>query len=112
MELAGNLFERVVMVGNPTGRLFDGAHGDGALATDGNANGTALQYWPGYNAGSQEILSPGQTGFSAIITGSGSRGTNCGDEGPGYTAIRIYGATGYSIRYYWVGIRCGRTEGS
>jgi formylglycine-generating enzyme required for sulfatase activity len=51
MELSGNLWERPVTVGNATGRAFDGANGDGALATNGNANGTSLQYWPGYSAG-------------------------------------------------------------
>ncbi len=40
MEMSGNLWERCVTVGNPAGRSFTGANGDGALTTDGNANMT------------------------------------------------------------------------
>ncbi|WP_420459279.1 SUMF1/EgtB/PvdO family nonheme iron enzyme [Neolewinella sp.] len=38
MELSGNLWERVVNVSTPEGRAFTGQHGDGALATNGEAN--------------------------------------------------------------------------
>ncbi len=43
MELSGNLWEKVITVGNSTGRAFTGAHGDGALDGSGNANAS---YWP------------------------------------------------------------------
>lgn len=43
MEMAGNLWERVVTVGTPLGRTYVGNHGDGTLATDGTAN---VQGWP------------------------------------------------------------------
>jgi formylglycine-generating enzyme required for sulfatase activity len=47
MELSGNLIERPVTIGNVTGRAFTGAHGDGLLASNGDANtGT----WPGTDA--------------------------------------------------------------
>lgn len=46
MELAGNLTERVVSIGHPTGRQFKGTTGDGVL----NANGFATNAdWPGYS---------------------------------------------------------------
>ncbi|MCP9234817.1 SUMF1/EgtB/PvdO family nonheme iron enzyme [Lewinella sp. JB7] len=35
MELSGNLGELVVTVGDPVGRLFSGAHGDGTLSSSG-----------------------------------------------------------------------------
>ena len=43
LELSGNLWERVVTVGNADGRVFTGAHGDGALDSDGRAN---VSNWP------------------------------------------------------------------
>lgn len=102
MELSGNLWERPVTVGNSTGRAFNGANGDGALATNGNANGTSLQYWPGYSAG--EI---------AGVTGSGS-GFRGGSWTPGTTAARVsgrtYAANGYTSRDYAYGARCARTS--
>lgn len=47
MELSGNIYERSVTVGNSTGRAFTGAHGDGVLDSNGDANGSV---WPGTNA--------------------------------------------------------------
>jgi formylglycine-generating enzyme required for sulfatase activity len=43
MDMSGNLWEQTVTVGNATGRLFTGAHGNGALATNGNADALT---WP------------------------------------------------------------------
>ncbi len=43
MELSGNLWELIVSVGNANGRLFDGGHGDGALAANGDYD---VSYWP------------------------------------------------------------------
>ena len=43
MELSGNVRERVVTVGNASGRAFTGAHGDGTLDSNGRANATN---WP------------------------------------------------------------------
>ena len=45
MELSGNLWECVVNISTPQGRAFTGQHGDGALATDGEAN------TPGWSVG-------------------------------------------------------------
>ena len=44
MEMTGNLWEVAVSVGSPEGRAFTGIHGDGALATNGDANSS---FWPG-----------------------------------------------------------------
>ncbi len=38
MELSGNVYERAITVGNPVGRAFNGAHGDGNITTAGAAN--------------------------------------------------------------------------
>ena len=38
MELSGNLYERVITVGLPEGRVFDGGSGDGILSVSGLAN--------------------------------------------------------------------------
>jgi formylglycine-generating enzyme required for sulfatase activity len=43
MEMSGNLWERVVTVGNTTGRSYEGEHGDGELSTLGLGNETS---WP------------------------------------------------------------------
>jgi uncharacterized protein (TIGR02145 family) len=44
MELSGNVVERVVTVGNETGRSFTGLHGDGMLTEEGFGN---VADWPG-----------------------------------------------------------------
>ncbi|MEM9929627.1 MAG: SUMF1/EgtB/PvdO family nonheme iron enzyme, partial [Bacteroidota bacterium] len=55
MELTGNVYERVVTVGNPEGRAFNGEHGDGLINSAGRATVTS---WPteglglGYRGGS------------------------------------------------------------
>ena len=47
MEMSGNLWERPVTVGNPTGRGFTGANGNGLLSATGDADASN---WPGINA--------------------------------------------------------------
>lgn len=47
MEMSGSVIERPVTVGNAAGRSFTGLHGDGVLATTGDAN---VANWPGANA--------------------------------------------------------------
>jgi formylglycine-generating enzyme required for sulfatase activity len=47
MELTGNVAERVITVGNTTGRSFTGSHGDGTLDGGGDAN---VGSWPGTNS--------------------------------------------------------------
>jgi formylglycine-generating enzyme required for sulfatase activity len=43
MELSGNLWERVVTLGNATGRTFSGVHGNGTLTTGGASD---VAGWP------------------------------------------------------------------
>ncbi|MCK8482238.1 SUMF1/EgtB/PvdO family nonheme iron enzyme [Psychroserpens algicola] len=61
MELSGNLYERVITVGIPEGRIFQGDHGDGILSVAGEAN---VPNWPdgatgiGYRGGSHANTAP------------------------------------------------------
>lgn len=48
MELSGNVYERAISVGNPEGRAFTGAHGDGTIPGTGRHNVTG---WPDGNVG-------------------------------------------------------------
>lgn len=47
VEMAGNVWERVVSVGNATGRSFTGLHGNGALSAAGGAD---VSLWPADDA--------------------------------------------------------------
>ncbi|OGV64056.1 MAG: hypothetical protein A2283_05095 [Lentisphaerae bacterium RIFOXYA12_FULL_48_11] len=47
MELNGNMWDLVIVLGNTAGRCFSGLHGDGKLDVSGNANVTG---WPGIDA--------------------------------------------------------------
>jgi hypothetical protein len=58
MEMSGNLYERMVSVGNANGRLFNGLHGDGELSINGNGNVTN---WPGFTGG--EITGVAGSGY-------------------------------------------------
>jgi formylglycine-generating enzyme required for sulfatase activity len=67
MELSGNLWDRVVTIGNATGRDFTGLNGNGQLSPNGFANQTL---WPGISG--SEV-----TG----ATGSGFRGGDWNSPG-------------------------------
>jgi len=96
MEMSGNLWERVVTIGNADGRAFTGNHGDGQLYVDGNAWG--VPSWPGYIG----VTVTGNTGH-------GLRGGSC-ETGNEYarTSNRTYGATVY-VQSSGHGFRCVRT---
>ena len=47
MEMSGNVWERPVTIDHVNGRAFTGTHGDGVLATAGDADAST---WPGGNA--------------------------------------------------------------
>jgi len=47
MDMSGNLWERVVTIGNPKGRAFTGKTGDGYLTVDGHSN---MANWPNNSA--------------------------------------------------------------
>jgi len=73
MDLSGNLAERVVTVGNVTGRLFAGSNGDGSLSSDSGCEGNANQSdWAGIDG----VASCGITGAD----GSGFKGGSWKDE--------------------------------
>ncbi len=76
MDLSGNLRERVVTIGNVTGRNFIGSHGDGLLATVSGFEGNATQAdWPGIDP----ISAKGITGAD----GSGFKGGGWDDQSDG-----------------------------
>ena len=73
MELSGNLKERVVTIGNATGRAFTGSHGDGVLTTTTGFEGMATNVdWPGIDG----QVERGVTGAA----GSGFRGGSWADS--------------------------------
>lgn len=51
MEMSGNVAERLVTVGNSTGRAFTGTHGNGVLDATGNADATTWPSTDGVGAG-------------------------------------------------------------
>jgi formylglycine-generating enzyme required for sulfatase activity len=105
MELSGNLWERVVTVGNATGRSFTGTSGDGSLSANGNANGAngqPVSDWPGWVDATDEV-----TG----VTGSGFRGGSWSPI-PAYECVsnRNNAASIDLERYNHFGGRCARTS--
>ncbi len=97
MEMSGNVHERSVTVGNPTGRLFDGLNGDGLLSVNGNAN---VNNWPGF--------------LSGEVTGSTGSNNRMGNYALNSNYIRIsdriYGVYTISGRNLTIGFRGVRTS--
>jgi hypothetical protein len=92
MDLSGNLWEIPVTVGNPTGRAFDGLHGDGALDSSGNAN---VANWP----------------VNGTAVGSGLRGGNWNyNSGNARVSDRYNAANALINRVSYYGGRCARTS--
>ncbi|MCX6162951.1 MAG: SUMF1/EgtB/PvdO family nonheme iron enzyme [Ignavibacteriae bacterium] len=88
MEMSGNLWERPVTLGHPTGRLYTGIHGNGALTSDGNADvtnwppyglarGTGFRGGDWYNSDSDLRVSD-RRGASDV---QANRSSNCGGRG-------------------------------
>jgi len=105
MELSGNLWERCVTIGNPSGLSFEGTHGDGLLTSLGNATNTD---WPGIDAAPAN----GVTGAS----GAGFRGGSWYDSNDRLmVADRGWAARTDNMRsvsgsnYWGYGGRCCRT---
>jgi len=103
MELAGNIAEHVVSVGNTAGRLFQGTHGDGELSDASNYEGNATNTdWPGADA----VADRGVTGAS----GSGLRGGSWADADTKLrTSDRSGASTNDSSRSSQYGFRAVRT---
>jgi len=65
MDISGNLKERVVTVGNYTGRLFEGwSHGDGKINASGDADAST---WPGTNADGAGFRGGGWKDSSSLV---------------------------------------------
>jgi formylglycine-generating enzyme required for sulfatase activity len=95
MELSGNLWERPVTVGTNAGRIFRGTHGDGVLASDGNATNNAD--WPSWSTGA----------------GAGYRGGGWDNaSGAARGSDRYYAAIAGASRYYNIGGRAARAAPS
>ena len=87
--MSGNVSERTVTVGNPTGRTFTAANGDGLLNASGNANVTI---WPGITG-----------------DGTGFRGGSLQDGDNLRISDRQQSLVGYNARMLYNGGRGVRT---
>lgn len=91
MELSGNLWERVVTVGNPPGRAFTGTLGNGSLDASGDADAPT---WPGTFA--QGVGSRGGsvtypvTVLNVSDRSAGITGTFTRDSGLGGRGVRVF----------------------
>lgn len=96
LDLSGNVWERSVTAGHPTGRAFTGQHGDGELTALGNAN---VPNWPGLVAG--EVT---------VAIGAGFRGGNW-TRGEAFARVsdRGRGARPGHVRDYGYGWRAARS---
>lgn len=100
LDLSGNVWERVVTVGNSTGRSFSGTHGDGALTTAGNATNAD---WPGYSTSALSVTGAAGSGLrgGSWLTGSTTL----------FIADRTYAASADTSRSSDFGGRLVRTAG-
>ena len=96
MGLSGNVWKRVVTVGNATGRAFDGTHGSGTLSAAGNA---AQANWPGYASG--EVTTATGSGFKGGSWISLSNSLRVSD--------RDYASVATTLRTCVYGARAART---
>jgi hypothetical protein len=104
MDLSGNLWERMVTIGNSAGRGFSGTHGDGVLTTLSSYEGNATNLdWPGISG----TNSQGVTG----AVGSGSRGGAWDSTITRYLEVsnREFAGTTNVAREAGLGGRLGRT---
>ncbi len=91
MDLSGNVWERVVTVGNSAGRAFSGTHGDGGLTAAGDAN----ESWPGLS--------------DAVGSGLKGGGWSTTSVAPLAVSDRDQAATADTARGADYGGRCART---
>ncbi|MFN9998336.1 MAG: SUMF1/EgtB/PvdO family nonheme iron enzyme, partial [bacterium] len=85
MDLGGNLWERVVTLGNNAGRAFSGSHGNGTLTSNGDADvvGGPDAAGTGWRGGAYDL--PDSTAIASRRTiasnGNNSRVANAGGRG-------------------------------
>ena len=91
MEMAGNVYETVITVGNPAGRAFTGANGDGNLDVNGDGN---TANWPVNGTGYGLRGGGYQDAAASLRTSDRSSGS--------YTGV-------YTTRVGTFGSRCART---
>lgn len=75
MDLSGNVWEDMVMVGSVAARSYTGLHGDGELNTNGHAN---VDYWPGINGNNTPGNANGVYGGTTGCTGYAGLGFSGG----------------------------------
>jgi formylglycine-generating enzyme required for sulfatase activity len=96
MGLSGNVWKRVVTVGNTTGRAFTGTHGSGALSAAGDA---AQSGWPGYDG--------------SAVTGADGSGFRGGSWISQANSLRVsdrdFASVATTLRSYVYGARSART---
>jgi hypothetical protein len=110
MQLAGNLWERVVSVGNSIGRGFSGSHGDGLLTLTTSYEGNADNPdWPG-----MDTTDPTRGITATSASGVGRRGGAWNDvtATDSYLSSRSYGCSADAGRSSAYGGRAARTANS
>lgn len=83
LDMAGNVWERVVTVGNAAGRAFRGTHGDGNLESS-NSGYAGNADWPGYDASTREVSGAAGSGFRGagfVTPAAGSYNANISSRG-------------------------------
>lgn len=99
MDLAGSVWEKVVTIGHPSGRAFEGTHGDGRLGAYGIATNAD---WP---SGDHDGGGYGYRGGGYYERGMPDREFNPFSP----TAWRRYGSWGGAPRSVAYGFRAART---
>jgi hypothetical protein len=102
MDLAGSVWDKVVTIGHPSGRAFQGTHGDGVLRPYGLASN---EDWP---AGDDYGGGYGYRGGGYYERGMADRELNPFS----HTARRPYGSWGGGPRSIAYGFRAARTAES
>lgn len=99
MNMADNLTEPIVTIGNIAGRSYTGQHGNGILLSNGKAD---VSYWPGINGNTIETntngISDGVTGIpSSTAAGTGFRGGANTYNNPSYSKTSYRGSATSSM---------------
>ena len=99
MDLAGSVWEKVITIGHPTGRSFEGSHGDGRISTYGFAQN------PDWPRGNEE-----QGGYGYRGGGYYEHGKAAGAFNPhSPVAYRPFGSWAGGPRSIAYGFRCVRS---